>query len=99
MYRKFAELLRPFHREYRVFVAGTVLRQGLLVGGGYLLVWALQMCLAHKSLSEWVLVAAFVLYDAVSLRFDIGLNYFFSARVSYPLFGRLRTGALEKVLR
>ena len=44
-------------------------------------------------------MAAFVLFDAGYLGFDLGLNYFFSSRISYPLFARLRTGALEKVLR
>ena len=99
MYRKFVALLRPFRREYRLFIAGIAIRQALLVGGGYSLVWALRLCLAHRALSEWALVGAFVLYDAVSLRFDLGLNYFFSSRVSYPMFGELRTKALEKVLR
>lgn len=39
------------------------------------------------------------LCDAGYLGFGLGLNYFFSSRISYPLFAKLRSGALEKVLR
>jgi ABC-type multidrug transport system fused ATPase/permease subunit len=71
----------------------------MLVAGGYSLVWALRLCLRHSNVPEWIFVAAFVLFDATYLGFDLGLNYYFSSRISYPLFGKLRTGALEQVLR
>ena len=99
MFQQFYELLRPFRREYARFIAGVVLRQALLVAGGYSLVWALRVGIQHTAVPEWVFVAAFVLFDAGYLGFDLALNYFFSARISYPLFARLRTGSLEKVLR
>src|SRR6476646_2278786 len=99
MFRKFCELLRPFSNEYRRYIAGVVLRQAMLVAGGYSLVWALRLCLRHSSVPEWIFVAALVLFDATYLGFDLGLNYYFSSRISYPLFGKLRTSALEQVLR
>jgi ABC-type multidrug transport system fused ATPase/permease subunit len=99
MVHQFCQLLRPFRREYARYLAGVVLRQALVVVGGYSLVWALRLALQHTSVPEWTFVAAFVLFDAGQLGFDLKLNYFFSARVSYPLFARLRTGALDKVLR
>ena len=99
MYRKYRELLRPFGREYRRYLTGVVLRQALLVLGGYSLVWALRLCTQHRTVPEWAFVAGFILFDAAYMRFDLGLNYFFSARISYPLFARLRTDALDKVLR
>src|SRR5689334_17003552 len=99
MFHKLCELLRPFRNEYRRYIAGIVMRQALLVLGGYSLVWALRLCLRHTSVPEWIFVAAFVLFDATYLGFDLGLNYYFSSRISYPLFGKLRIGALDKVLR
>lgn len=76
-----------------------VLRQALVVAGGYSLVLALRLCVAHATVPEWIFVAAFILFDVGYLGFDLGLNYFFSAKMSYPLFAKLRTGALDKVLR
>src|ERR1051325_3120988 len=98
MFQQVSDLLRPFRREYGRFVAGVVLRQALMVAAGYSLVWALRAALQHTAVPEWIFVAAFVVFDAGYLRFDLGLNYFFSARISYPLFAKLRTGALDKVL-
>ena len=99
MYRQFRDLLRPFRREYRRFIAGVVLRQALVVLGGYSLVWALRLCLERVFIPEWSFVAAFILFDAAYMGFDLKLNYFFSSRVSYPLFGKLRMSSMEKTLR
>lgn len=98
MTRQYFAFLRPYRRDYYRYLAGVVLRQALVLAGGYSLVWALRVGIGHVSVPEWVFVAGFVLFDAAYLRLDLGLNYLFSARVSYPLFGRLRTEALEKVL-
>jgi ABC-type multidrug transport system fused ATPase/permease subunit len=95
---KIREFLRPFGREYFRYIVGVVLRQALIVLGGYSLVWVLRLCVRHTAVPEWIFVAAFVAFDAIYLSFDLRLNYFFSERISYPLFGRLRTDALEKVL-
>src|SRR3954469_12042880 len=99
MSRKLRDLLLPFATEYRRFLAGVVLRQGLSVLGGYSLVWALRQALNHAVVPEWAFVAALVLFDAGWQAFDLRLNYFFSARISYPLFRSLRIRALEQVLR
>jgi ABC-type bacteriocin/lantibiotic exporter with double-glycine peptidase domain len=79
-------------------MAGVVLRQALIGLGGYSLVWVLRFCITQARLPEWVFVVAFLAFDVVYLNFDIRLNYFFSERISYPLFGTLRISALEKVL-
>lgn len=99
MHRQVWQMVRPFGREYRIFVAGVALRQGLLVAGGFSLVWALRLCTEHREIPEWAFVAAFLLFDAGYLGFDLGLNRRFSSRISFPLFGHLRGTALAKVLR
>lgn len=99
MVQQFRALLSPFRGQYRKYIAGVVLRQALVVAGGYSLVWALRLAIGQTSIPEWIFVAAFILFDGAYLGFDLALNYFFSAKISYPLFGRLRTGALDKVLR
>ncbi len=99
MFQQLRALLSPFRGPYRKYTAGVVLRQALVVLGGYSLVWALRLALRHTSIPEWTFVAGFVLFDGAYLGFDLALNYFFSSKISYPLFGQLRTTALEKVLR
>ena len=99
MYRQLWKLLRPFRPHFFRFIAGVVVRQALLVGGGYALVWALGMCLQHTEVPEWAFVVAFLVFDAGYLSFDLGLNFRFSKRISYPLFGHLRNTALAKVFR
>ncbi|HZV06376.1 MAG TPA: ABC transporter ATP-binding protein, partial [Gemmataceae bacterium] len=99
MFQQFCALLSPFRGQYRKYIAGVVLRQALVVAGGYSLVWALRVAIGHTTIPEWIFVAAFVLFDGAYLGFDLALNYFFSSKISYPLFGQLRTSALDKVLR
>ncbi len=98
MTRQYFAFLRPYRRDYYRYLSGVVLKQALVLAGGYSLVWALRMGIRHVSVPEWAFMAGFILFDATYLRLDLGLNYLFSARVSYPLFGKLRTEALEKVL-
>ena len=92
------EYITPFRGAYFRYTAGVVLRQALIVLGGYSLVWVLRLCVAQGAMPEWIFVAGFIAFDTTYLAFDQHLNYFFSEKISYPLFGRLRTGALEKVL-
>ena len=90
-------LLKPFKRDYRRYLLGVLLRQGLLVAGGYSMVLALRFCARSSGVSEWIFVAAFLIYDAGLLSLDISLNTFFVSRLGYPLFGKLRSAALAKV--
>jgi ABC-type multidrug transport system fused ATPase/permease subunit len=90
-------LFKPFERDYARYMLGVLLRQALLVAGGYSMVLALRLCGRRTGISEWAFVAVFLCYDAGLLRLDIALNTFFSSRLGYPLFGKLRTAALAKV--
>lgn len=98
-YRKLWKLLQPFHRYYSQYVAGVFFRQVLIVLGGYSMVWALRLAKGHLGVPEWAFVVALVVYDTGLLSFDLTLNSLFASRLSYPLFGYLRTNALEKVFQ
>jgi ABC-type multidrug transport system fused ATPase/permease subunit len=97
MSRKLWALLAPFHKEFSKYITGVVVRQALLVAGGYSLVWLLRAATAHSEIPPWVFIAGLVLYDIGLLRLDLGLNTQFAKRVSYPMFGHLRSLALRKV--
>ena len=91
-------LFKPFERDYVRYLTGVFLKQTLLVGSGYSMVLALRLCMRNSAISEWVFIGLFLLYDAGLLSLDVGLNWFFSSRLGYPLFGKLRAAALAKVL-
>jgi ABC-type multidrug transport system fused ATPase/permease subunit len=97
IYLKLWRLLGRFHQDYYRFLAGVVLRQALVVFGGYLILWALQLSQRHVGIPEWAFIVTFILFDAGFLSFDCGLNFLFASRVSYPMFAHLRTSALRKV--
>jgi len=90
-------LLSPFRRDYLKFLSGTVLRQALVVLGGYSMVWALRIYTGRNSLSVMWLVIALVAFDGIYVGLDVGLNALFARRISFPLFGSLRSASLRKV--
>ena len=92
------ELTAPFRRSYAQYLGGTIVRQALLVLGGYSIVWALRIYTAHKNTPIWWLVAALLAFDSLYIWLETGLNGMFARRISFPLFARLRTTALRKVL-
>ena len=97
IYRKIWNLLGPFHRYLNRYMLGIVLRQGLLVLGGYSLVWALRLCVQSRGIPSWLFVAGLILFDAGFFGYDNRLNLFYASRVSFPLFGHLRNTSLGKV--
>ncbi|PWU07219.1 MAG: hypothetical protein C5B51_10560 [Terriglobia bacterium] len=90
-------LLEPFRKPYLKYLAGTMLRQGLLVLGGYSIVLVLRLSSGPNSIPLWWMVILLVAFDAVYITLDAALNMMFSRRLSFPLFARLRTTALGKV--
>jgi ABC-type multidrug transport system fused ATPase/permease subunit len=91
------QLLTPFRKHYFQFLAGTAVRQGLLVLGGYSIVWALRFFIGRPAFPLWWLVVALVVFDGIYVALDTALNALFARRLSFPVFGRLRTIALHKV--
>lgn len=90
-------LLVPFRADYLKFVGGTIVRQALVVIGGYSMVWALRLCTGKTTLSVWWLVVALVAFDGIYVGLDVALNAMFARRISFPLFGHLRAASLHKV--
>ena len=95
--RKLWNLLTPFRADYGRYIAGVVVRQALLVIGGYSLVWVLRTCTRYSSVPVWTFVAALLLFDTGLLRLDLVLNTRYCKRIGYPLFGYLRSRALSKM--
>ncbi|HEY3938415.1 MAG TPA: ABC transporter ATP-binding protein [Bryobacteraceae bacterium] len=97
MIRKFWHLLAPFRPAYWRYIGGMIVRQALLVLGGYSLVWILRICTRYSSIPIWPFIAALLLFDSGLLRLDLVLNTLYCKRVGYPLFGFLRCRSLSKM--
>uniref|UniRef100_Q022W7 ABC transporter related n=1 Tax=Solibacter usitatus (strain Ellin6076) TaxID=234267 RepID=Q022W7_SOLUE len=91
------ELIAPFRKPYLRYLAGSVLRQILLVVGGYSVVWTLRFCLRRPEISVWWVVPALIAFDGLYVGLDTALNALFARHISFPLFGNLRATALEKM--
>jgi len=63
------------------------------------MVWAIRLCLQNRSIPEWWLIVGLLAFDSIYLGLDISLNRLFARRLSFPLFARLRTTALEKTFQ
>lgn len=90
-------LLAPFRKPYLTYLAGTVVRQGLMVLAGYSIVVALRICTGQKPITFVWTACALLAFDAVYITLDTWLNAMFSRRLSFPLFARLRAMSLGKI--
>lgn len=97
MSRKLWDLLAPFRPAYGRYIGGIIVRQALLVLGGYSLVWVLRACTRYSAIPVWVFIAGLLLFDSGLLRLDLVLNTLYCKRIGYPLFGFLRSRSLAKM--
>ncbi len=93
-----ARLFQPVSADYRKYLVGTLVRQVLVVAGGYALVKLLQIVRPGGNSPFWIFIIALLAFDGLMLVLDLTLNLFFAERVSLPLFRSLRSGSLRKVL-
>jgi ABC-type multidrug transport system fused ATPase/permease subunit len=91
-------LLRPVQSDYQKYLAGTAVRQLLLVLGGFSLVWLLRMAQPGSTHPLWALIGALLAFDIGVAAIDRFLGVFFATNVSLPLFRNVRIASLEKVL-
>ncbi len=78
--------------------AGTVVRQILVVAGGFALVKLLEFIRPGGHSPIWMFLVALLAFDGLLLALDLTLNLFFAERVSLPLFQRLDPCSLTKIL-
>ena len=98
MWARGVALVRPLKNDYQKYLAGIVLRQFLLVLGGFSLVWLLRMVQPGSGYPLMLLLIILLMFDAGLAAYDRGLGLFFASRVSLPLFRNLRVATLQKVL-
>ncbi len=98
MLTRSVRLFEPVSGAYGRYLGGTFVRQVLIVAGGYSLVKLLEIVRPGGHSPLWMFVVALLAFDALVLALDLGLSLFFAERVSLPIFQRLRSGSLTKIL-
>lgn len=98
MFAELKRLLRPFQWGFAWYIVFTLLRQGLVLGGGYGLVLLIRTY-EHKP-AQSVLLALGVLlaYKLLLDTMDQAMGWKFARHVSYPLFRQLSVTVFAKML-
>lgn len=98
MFAELKRLLSPFRQGFAWYILFTLLRQGLVVGGGYGLVLLIRTY-EHKP-AQSVLIALGVLlaYKLLLDTMDQVMGFNFARSVSYPLFRQLSVSVFSRML-
>jgi ATP-binding cassette, subfamily B, bacterial len=95
--KKYSSVFGPITRSLGVYLSGVLIRQILMVLGGYSLVYALRLLGPGTDKPVWAFVVALLVFDATLLLLDAILTLYFTSRVSLPFFRELRIASLAKI--
>jgi ABC-type bacteriocin/lantibiotic exporter with double-glycine peptidase domain len=98
MFSELNRLLSPFRRGFAWYIVCTLIRQAMVVGGGYGLVLLIRTY-EHNS-AQSVLIALGVLlgYKLLLDGLDQAMGWKFAKHVSYPMFRQLSVSVFAKLL-
>ena len=92
------KLLSPFQRGFAFYILFTLIRQGLVVGGGYGLVLLIRNFEHNPTGSVLIAFAVLVSYKLLVAALDQGMGWGFARHVSYPMFRKLSVDVFSKLL-
>lgn len=98
MFPELRRLLAPFRLGFACYILFTLLRQGLVVGGGYGLVLLIRSYEHHPAQSALIALAVLLSYKLVLDTLDQMMGWNFAKHVSYPMFRRLSTNVFARLL-
>ena len=98
MFMELRRLLSPFRMGFAAFILFTLLRQGLVVGGGYGLVLLIRSYEHNPAQSILIALAALLAYKLVVDSLDQFMGWGFAKHVSYPMFRQLSVNVFAKLL-
>lgn len=98
IFSELMRLLRPFRRGFACYILCTLIRQGLVVGGGYGLVLLIRTYEHNPYRSIWIALAVLIGYKLVLDTLDQMMGWNFARHVSYPMFKRLSVGVFSRLL-
>jgi ABC-type bacteriocin/lantibiotic exporter with double-glycine peptidase domain len=98
MLKEFRRLLSPFRRGFAGYILLTLIRQALVVGGGYGLVLLIRNFEHNPARSVLIAFAVLVSYKLLIAALDQGMGWGFARHVSYPMFRKLSVDVFSKLL-
>jgi ABC-type bacteriocin/lantibiotic exporter with double-glycine peptidase domain len=98
MLAELRRLLSPFRRGFAAYILLTLIRQALVVGGGYGLVLLIRNFEHSPARSVLIAFAVLVSYKLVVAALDQGMGWGFARHVSYPMFRKLSVDVFSKLL-
>lgn len=98
MFNELRRLLSPFRRGFVFYVLLTLVRQSLVVGGGYGLVLLIRNFEHRPARSVLIAFAVLVSYKLLLALLDQGMGWGFARHVSYPMFRKLSVDVFSKLL-
>lgn len=98
MFTELRRLLSPFRWGFAAYILFTLLRQGLVVGGGYGLVLLIRTYEHNPAQSILIALAVLLGYKLVLDSLDQVMGWGFAKNVSYPMFRQLSVSVFAKLL-
>jgi ABC-type multidrug transport system fused ATPase/permease subunit len=98
MFSELKRLLHPFRRGFAWYIVFTLIRQALMLGGGYGLVLLIRSYEHRPAQSVLLAVAVLVGYKLVLDTVDQAMGWNFARHVSYPMFRQLSVNVFAKLL-
>ena len=98
MFMELRRLLSPFRWGFTAYILLTLLRQGLVVGGGYGLVLLIRTYEHNPAKSILIALVVLLGYKLILDSLDQCMSWGFARHVSYPMFRRLSVSVFAKLL-
>ncbi|UWZ85757.1 hypothetical protein [Occallatibacter riparius] len=99
MFAELNRLLSPFRRGFAWYIVLTLIRQAMVVGGGYGLVLLIRTYEHNSAQSVLIAVAVLAAYKLLLDGLDQAMGWKFAKHVSYPMFRQLSVGVFSKLLQ
>lgn len=98
MFSELKRLLFPFRRGFALYIVFTLVRQALVVGGGYGLVLLIRTYEHNPAQSALIALAVLLGYKVLLDGMDQVMGWKFAKSVSYPMFRELSVSVFSKLL-
>ena len=98
MFTELRRLLSPFRWGFAAYIVSTLVRQGLVVGGGYGLVLLIRTYEHNPAQSVLIALGVLLSYKLVLDSLDQVMGWGFAKHVTYPMFRQLSVSVFAKLL-
>src|SRR5579871_2398899 len=98
MFSELKRLLHPFRRGFAWYIVFTLVRQGLVLGGGYGLVLLIRSYEHRPAQSALLALGVLLGYKLLLDTVDQVMGWKFAKHVSYPMFRQLSVNVFAKLM-